>query len=113
MQKIKAGKAPGHDKLTSEMLKFLNETYKKVFLSMINQIKKGKQVPKDWISGIIIIIIFKTGDSKECKNYRGITLTSTAGKLYTRILETRLRKALETTMEDSQDHIGIYDTTKV
>ena len=34
--------------------------------------------------------IFKKGDTNEPSNYRGITLLSTLGKLFTRILNTRL-----------------------
>lgn len=44
LQKMKAGKAPGHDEFTSEILKLLNESYKKEFLCMISHMKKGKQV---------------------------------------------------------------------
>ena len=53
IQMIKIGKAPGDDELTGEMIKCLNENYKKELLDMINQMKIEKMVPKDWTKGII------------------------------------------------------------
>ena len=47
--------------------------------------------PEKWSEGFIIPI-FKKGDVNEVLNYRGITLLSTVGKLFTRILNNRLNK---------------------
>ena len=45
--------------------------------------------PESWAEGYIVPI-FKKGDKEEASNYRGITLWSTVGKLFTRILNGRL-----------------------
>ena len=45
--------------------------------------------PESWSEGHIVPI-FKSGDQSEASNYRGITLLSTLGKLFTRILNNRL-----------------------
>ena len=45
--------------------------------------------PEQWTEGHIIPI-FKKGDKNNVSNYRGITLLSTVGKLFTRILNNRL-----------------------
>lgn len=101
MVKMKLGKAPGHDELTAEMIKYANMERKEELLNIFNQAWKERKVPLDWQIGIIAPI-YKKGDSKECSNYRGITLGSTVGKLYGRILEGRLRKKVEHTLEESQ-----------
>ena len=50
--------------------------------------------PEKWSEGFIVPI-FKKGDINEVSNYRGITLLSTLGKLFTRILNNRLNKWAE------------------
>ena len=50
--------------------------------------------PENWSEGFIVPI-FKKGDINEVSNYRGITLLSTLGKLFTRILDNRLNKWAE------------------
>ena len=75
---------------------FLNECFKKgsnVLISYIqnlfNKIFEIGYFPEKWSEGFIIPI-FKKGDTNEVSNYRGITLLSTLGKLFTRILNNRL-----------------------
>ena len=50
--------------------------------------------PEKWSEGYIVPI-FKKGDVNEVSNYRGITLLSTLGKLFTRILNNRLNNWAE------------------
>ena len=52
-----------------------------------------------WAEGHIIPI-FKKGDKNEALNYRGITLLSTIGKLFTRVLNNQLN--------DWSEEYGIY-----
>lgn len=101
IRKMKIGKAPGHDNITSEMIKYAGEYGKEKLRLVLNKALESEKVPQDWQTGIIIPI-YKKGDSRECANYRGITLLSVVGKLYARILERRIRETLEETLEDSQ-----------
>ena len=48
--------------------------------------------PEKWSEGFIVPIFKKGGDINEVSNYRGITLFSTLGKLFTRIFNTRLNE---------------------
>ncbi|XP_050511411.1 uncharacterized protein LOC126887736 isoform X2 [Diabrotica virgifera virgifera] len=74
INKIKMGKAPGHDDITAEMLKYMNEERQLELLKIMNMMRKReKKVPLDWQMGIITPL-YKKGDNKECSNYRGITL---------------------------------------
>ena len=47
-----------------------------------------------WCVGSIVPI-FKRGDKNEVNNYRGITLLSVVGKLFTKIMNTSLNKWAE------------------
>ena len=101
LNKIKIGKAPGHDELTGEMIKYLSTSFKIELLNIMNAVKREKKTPKDWNIGIISPI-YKSGDSKQCSNYRGITLSSVVEKLFARIMENRLRNKIENTLEETQ-----------
>ena len=56
-----------------------------------NNIYNKKCFPKQWTKRIILPI-HKKGDLKEPSNYRGITLVSCFGKLFTVIINERLKK---------------------
>ena len=55
---------------------------------------RSECIPKDWARGIIVPI-YKSGEKDNFDNYRGITLLSIVGKLYTTILNNRLSEWLE------------------
>lgn len=57
--------------------------------------------PKD-LKNTVIITIFKKGDRKVCGNYCGISLVSTAGKIFARILLARLQATAEDVIPKSQ-----------
>ena len=57
--------------------------------SLFNKMYDIGYFPERWAEGHIIPI-FKKGDRNEASNYRGITLLSIIGKLFTRILNNRL-----------------------
>ena len=101
IKKMKKGKSAGHDKITPEMIKLLGPKAEKKLLSLMNTVWQRKQVPEDW-EVAVLVPIYKKGDNRECKNHRGISLLSVVGKIYSRILEARLRKKVETQLEETQ-----------
>ncbi|KAK3564781.1 hypothetical protein QTP86_026411, partial [Hemibagrus guttatus] len=58
-------------------------------------------VPLDWATGVVVPL-FKKGDRRVCSNYRGITLLSLPGKVYSRILERRVRPLVEPRIQEEQ-----------
>ena len=62
------------------------ETIAKLFNKCLSE---GGKVPEDW-NLAHISSIYKKGDEKLCKNYRGISVTSSMGRLYGRILKERI-----------------------
>ena len=61
---------------------------------LFNNIINTGIYPELWVQ-IIIIPVFKKGDVNEPKNYRGISLVSHVGKLFTGLLNKRLLKWAE------------------
>ena len=59
---------------------------------MFNTVLSTGVIPRDWLIGIVIPIFKKKGSDKDANNYRDITLLSCLGKLFTGILNERLRK---------------------
>ena len=62
---------------------------------LFNKIFEIGYFPDKWSEGFIVPI-HKKGDTNEHSNYRGITLLSTLGKLFTRVLNNRLNGWAET-----------------
>ena len=60
-----------------------------------------KQSPEEW-SKAIIVPIYKSKDKQECGNYRGISLLSIPSKVYTKILQQRIRKYVEESVSEEQ-----------
>ncbi|KAK3574089.1 hypothetical protein QTP86_002857 [Hemibagrus guttatus] len=69
-------------------------------------------VPLDWATGVVVPL-FNKGDRRVCSNYRGITLLSLPGKVYSRVLERRVRPVLEGSWEFAQPvHMCFVDLEK-
>lgn len=98
---IRNGKATGHDKISAEMLKCMGEVGNRKLLEVCNKAWEEGTIPEDWQIGVIVPI-HKKGDTKDCSNYRGITLLSSALKIYERLLEEKLRIHIEPTMDEAQ-----------
>ena len=100
-KKIKVGKAPGSDGIFPEMVVNQSSEADKLLLKICQLAFKTKTVPNDW-NNSMIIPIYKNGSTTQCENYRGISLLSVPGKVYARILETRLRDKVEAKLDQYQ-----------
>ena len=89
---LKTKKASSMDSTLNEMIKhgryFLLPSLEKILNDILNS---GKFLT-DWNIGVIKPIYKKKVDRRSPANYRGITLTSYLGKLFTPILQSRLNK---------------------
>ena len=95
IKKLKSGKAAGEDLVYNEYIKNsipqLSETYCKLF----NKVLDTGDIPEEWMNGIILPLYKGKGSKTDCNNYRGITLLSCVGKLFTSILNERLSYFIE------------------
>lgn len=101
MKRIPPGKAPGPDNIPYELIQHDGLPLKSRLFSLILRMWGSEQVPKD-LKDAVIITIFKKGDRKACGNYRGISLLSIAGKIFARILLSRLQVVAEELLPESQ-----------
>ena len=62
---------------------------------MFNIVFKTGLIPKAWSEGIICTIYKNKGDPENPDNYRGITILSCFGKLFTSVLNNRLNIYLD------------------
>ena len=72
-----------------------------MLLPLFKKIWEEEEIPMDWKEGHIIKLP-KKGDLSNCDNYRGITLLSTPGKIFNRILLERMKKAVDDILRDNQ-----------
>ena len=76
----------------SKEVKNLNE-YIKLITTIINKILETGDVPEVW-KDVIISVVAKPGDSRQCVNSRGISLQSHLGKLLELCIEARITELL-------------------
>ena len=86
---MKANRTPGIDGIPAEVYKVFNSNFMSLLTTLFNSILRTGSYPTIWSTGIIIPI-HKGGSREELSNYRGITLLSSMGKIFTSILCARL-----------------------
>ncbi|KAK3541730.1 hypothetical protein QTP86_002114 [Hemibagrus guttatus] len=100
VQQLLGGKAPGVDEIRPEYLKSLDVVGLSWLTRLCNMVWRSGTVPLDWATRVVIL--FKKGDRRVCSNYRGITLLSLPGKVYSRVLERRVRPLVEPRIQEEQ-----------
>ena len=90
VKKLKNNKSPGIDNILNEFIKCCPAQLMLTIVSFFNLILNHSIIPTDWTIGIIKPLYKKKGDINNVDNYRGITLLSCLGKLFTSLLNTRI-----------------------
>ena len=91
---LKRDKSTGFDNLMNEYLITGKAYLIPILGKLFNNIINTGICPELWVQSIIIPV-FKKGDVNEPKNYRGISLVSHVGQLFTGLLNKRLLKWAE------------------
>ena len=91
---LKSNKSPGVDNILNEFLKHCPEELVPVIVKLFNLILDSGKIPTSWTIGIIKAFYKNKGDINDVNNYRGITLLSCLGKLFTSVINSRLYKYL-------------------
>ena len=94
IKKLKTDKAAGSDGILNEFICNSSDYLKHVMLKLFNSILETGHFPKLWVEAEIVPI-FKKGDKENPENYRGITLISCFGKVFTSIINRRLNSWAE------------------
>lgn len=89
IKKLKLDKASGNDMLVNEMFIVGEDILLPYIVRLFNCILLSGFFPESWSQGVIVPI-HKSGTINDVHNYRGITLLSIFGKMFTSVLNMRL-----------------------
>ena len=94
IKQLKSGKVCGPDLVLNEFFKFESQTLQQFIHQLFNKLFKQGYFPDTWSEGYTVPL-HKKCDQDDPGNYRGITLLSTLGKLFTKVLHNRLNSWAE------------------
>ena len=106
VKSMKNRKAGGPDDIVNEYIKYGLDKLLPVYLIFFNKVLETSEIPEDWVIGEIIPLYKGKGNIKVPVNYRGITLLSCLGKLFTSIINRRLTIFIETNSLLSENQTG-------
>jgi hypothetical protein len=86
IQSLKNKKSPGPGMITNELIKSGPCSLKNQIMNLFNRCISSQKTPQEWKTSHIVPI-YKKGDRRDVKNYRGLSINSTFSRLYTKILK--------------------------
>lgn len=89
IQKMKAGKAPGHDCISIDTIKALNYDNCELLTQVLNQWWIHESIPNNHLLAKVVSI-FKKGNTQDLANYRPISLLTCAYKIFASVLQARI-----------------------
>ena len=95
IKRLKCNKAAGSDLIVNEFLKATVEKLCPVLTKLFNVVFASGIVPEAWTQGLIVPIYKKKGEQSDPNNYRGISLLSCIGKVFTSLISERITKYVE------------------
>uniref|UniRef100_A0A8C6KM13 Reverse transcriptase domain-containing protein n=1 Tax=Nothobranchius furzeri TaxID=105023 RepID=A0A8C6KM13_NOTFU len=101
VKQLHSGGAPGVDEIHPGYLKTMDVVGLLWLTRLCNIAWSSGAVPVEWQIRVVVPI-FKKGDWMVCPKYREITLLSLPGKVYSKVLERRVRSIVESQIEVEQ-----------
>ena len=89
IKQLKRNKASGSDLLINELFMYSQNEFTSYITKLFNFVFDSGIFPSNWSEGLLVPL-HKKGDLNSPSNFRGIVLLSVLGKLFTRVLNTRL-----------------------
>ncbi|XP_072048312.1 uncharacterized protein [Amphiura filiformis] len=94
VKEMKDSKAPGTDDITSDIIKVGGAGITQHLVGLYNQILDEKRIPVCWKEAKVILL-YKKGEKTDIKTYRPISLLSHVYKIFTRIIQNRIKGVLD------------------
>ena len=94
IKSLKKGKSSGVDLLNPEIFIEGSDILAPILCRLFNYMFENSVYPESWTKGIIVPVP-KKGNLNDANNYRGITLTSIFSKIFSLLLDNRLREWAE------------------
>ena len=101
IKNLKSGKSPGLDNIPSELLKHRGDEGTKALHHLCTRVWETCKWPDDWKLQEFVML-HKSGDPKNCNNYRTIALISHASKILLIVILNRLKNKVESEVSDCQ-----------
>ena len=101
IKSLKNNKACGWDKISAETIKAGGMPMRQMLLKIINTSWSQKKTPEDWSRGLITPV-HKKGDKLDPANYRAIALLSIPGKVFCRMVLTRIQETIDSHLTEEQ-----------
>ena len=111
LRSLKNGKSCGLDTVTNEMLKVSNLFCLRAYCKLFNRILKSGDFPVAWMRSIIVPL-HKAGNCHDPNNYRGLAINSCFGKLFTTILNNRLKTFVTKNNTIDKHQIGFTEKSQ-
>ena len=92
---LKNNKSSGVDCILNEYIKASAHILLPVWCKLFNFVLSTGNIPESWLIGDIVPLYKNKGSKDDPNNYRGITLLSCTGKLFTSLLNRRLNNFAE------------------
>lgn len=109
------GKAPGPDGVPDEVLRVIIKTRPELLLPTFNRCLKGCKLFPSWKTATLVLLRKGTKPLEEPSSYRPLCLINSVGKLYERLLKSRLEIHLQSIPDGiSERQFGfskVYDTS--
>ncbi len=83
------------------MFKVNEDQLPSVLAKLFDRIKESGILPSEWKNGVIVKRP-KKGDLSDCGNWRGVTLTQVALKVFCRILLNRMETVVDAMLREEQ-----------
>lgn len=107
VKKLRNNKAPGSDGFKSEIIKALWKEDKKTMQALLNKCLRNSVFPEEWKKTTVRVILKNSNkDRSQIGSYRPIALIPTMGKVYERIIMTRIMMNYKESKLDSTHQFG-------
>jgi hypothetical protein len=105
VSRLKQHKAPGADKLKGKIIKLLHPFVSEFMVHVFNSCLRISYFPKCWKKGVLKVLLKDTtGDPSSVKNYRPITLLTEYGKMFEKVIRSRLFMAAPAPFHSSKQY---------
>ena len=111
LRSLKNGKSCGLDSVSNEMLKASRVICLDVYCKLFNMILKSGEFPEIWTRSFIVPL-HKSGNCHDPNYYRGLAINSCFGKLFTTILNNRLKKFINNNNVIHRHQIGFTEKSQ-
>jgi hypothetical protein len=99
--KLKKYKSSGSDEILTDLIQAGGEILLSAFYKLIKSVWNKEELPDQWKESVIVPV-HKKGVKTDCNNYRGISLLSTAYKMLSNVLLSRLSLYIDEIIGDYQ-----------